>query len=439
MDSIDKMSVCIVGAGPAGLSAAYFLKQKGYSRITVLEKNDCVGGKCLTKYYGNINYSLGAVSIGPRDKNVFHLISDFGLRLVTSPVSPALIDGTTGMHHPLETLIASEKILDVTASMVKYFYYLLKYHHILRKVGFENIPRELATPFSPWLEERGMKSILNLFLPIVTCFGYGDLQEIPAIYVLKYMNLANFPLLFHFAICRLLNIRPRWPKLIDEGFQELLHKMAGTLPDVRLNACIQSISRTNEGIRVNYIDTLTGKALSIKADSLILSIPPEGNFKGLLDLTDEETTIFSRVRCGHYYTTSCRIEGDLDGFLFNLVQNGNIGIPQNVVPYMISKPVENSDIAIVYSYALSPVASDSIEHNILEFARSIGITIREVLNISEWKYFFHFDSEDVRDGFHGRLERLQGRNRTYYTGGLFNFELVENSISYSGYIINKYF
>ena len=40
--------ICIVGAGPAGLTAAMYLEKKGYKNITVYEKSDRVGGKCYS-------------------------------------------------------------------------------------------------------------------------------------------------------------------------------------------------------------------------------------------------------------------------------------------------------------------------------------------------------------------------------------------------------
>lgn len=41
--------VCIVGAGPAGLSAAAELELKGYRTVT-FEKQSAVGGKCQAVY-----------------------------------------------------------------------------------------------------------------------------------------------------------------------------------------------------------------------------------------------------------------------------------------------------------------------------------------------------------------------------------------------------
>ena len=38
--------ICIVGGGPAGLSAAMYLEKKGYTDYDIYEKDNRVGGKC---------------------------------------------------------------------------------------------------------------------------------------------------------------------------------------------------------------------------------------------------------------------------------------------------------------------------------------------------------------------------------------------------------
>lgn len=38
--------ICIIGGGPAGLSAGMYLEKKGYENYSILEKSDRVGGKC---------------------------------------------------------------------------------------------------------------------------------------------------------------------------------------------------------------------------------------------------------------------------------------------------------------------------------------------------------------------------------------------------------
>ena len=55
------MKICIIGAGPAGLSAAMYLQQKGYQNYTILERSDHVGGKCHSPTYHGKRYEMGAI------------------------------------------------------------------------------------------------------------------------------------------------------------------------------------------------------------------------------------------------------------------------------------------------------------------------------------------------------------------------------------------
>ncbi len=58
---IDKTSrIAIVGAGPAGLSTAWFLAKEGFRNVTVLEKLGRVGGLCKSLTVDGMSYDLGA-------------------------------------------------------------------------------------------------------------------------------------------------------------------------------------------------------------------------------------------------------------------------------------------------------------------------------------------------------------------------------------------
>jgi protoporphyrinogen oxidase len=58
---IDKTSrIAIVGAGPAGLSTAWFLAKEGFHNVTVLEKLGRVGGLCKSFTVDGMSYDLGA-------------------------------------------------------------------------------------------------------------------------------------------------------------------------------------------------------------------------------------------------------------------------------------------------------------------------------------------------------------------------------------------
>ena len=53
--------ICIIGGGPAGLSAGMYLEQKGYTNYTIFERLDRVGGKCWSPHYNGRRYEMGAI------------------------------------------------------------------------------------------------------------------------------------------------------------------------------------------------------------------------------------------------------------------------------------------------------------------------------------------------------------------------------------------
>ena len=52
--------IAIIGAGPAGLSTAWFLGKQGFHDVTVLEKLGRVGGLCKSVTIDDLSYDLGA-------------------------------------------------------------------------------------------------------------------------------------------------------------------------------------------------------------------------------------------------------------------------------------------------------------------------------------------------------------------------------------------
>lgn len=59
--TIDKnANIVIVGAGPAGLSTAWFLSKHGFHKVTVLEKLGRIGGLCKSLTVDGMSYDLGA-------------------------------------------------------------------------------------------------------------------------------------------------------------------------------------------------------------------------------------------------------------------------------------------------------------------------------------------------------------------------------------------
>ena len=69
---------------------------------------------------------------------------------------------------------------------------------------------------------------------------------------------------------------------------------------------------------------------------------------------------------------------------------------------------------------------------------AMGGRLYEVIEDFEWQYFPHVSGEDLSSGFYSKLAYLQGRNRTFYLGSIFNFETVEMNADFAKFAVERY-
>ena len=267
--------VCIIGAGPAGLSAACYLKDRGYERITVLERKSVPGGKCRSFIYNDRPYELGAVFGTPNYHATLGLMERAGVppslsaKQKKSRATKDLIDRG---YYSFDTIIPDyfsyAEVIQLLGQILKYRK-LAKNYPRLYFPGLDNISPELSDPFSRWVKKYGMQRLAKMIEIPCTTFGYGYFDEIPAAYVLKYMDVPNVTSLIlrrnHF----------KW----KDGAQSLWEKISQEF-DVRYDIEITNISRTD----MVTVETTAG---SLTFDVLILTSPLDEAL-GFLDTAGEE-------------------------------------------------------------------------------------------------------------------------------------------------------
>jgi len=431
----------IIGAGAAGLSAAYFLKGKGYRNITVLERENYIGGMCCSPViYGQAN-DMGALEVTPDYENLLELIEEFDCEMLPVP-EVILIDAANGRQYPLKELLDGLDMGDILLAIGKYFYELLRHSDSLRKPGFRDISPELAKPFSQWLDDHNMGCLKRLFSIPVSCYGYGYIDEVPAAYVMKYMDYKNFATVLYVFGFEYVGFEPHWPKMLRNGLQDLMEQIAGTLPDVRKNITVKQVRRNAGGtgpIEVDVEYKENGTTETLVFDELILAIQQETSLLQFMDLTDTEKALFDKVRFNNYFTTACEVKDFTHNGFAELMRNGEIVLPENGYPFILVKIWEESDIMVVYSYGDNSLTVDDIQERLKKHVADIGRELVKIHETRQWNYFPHVSSEDIGAGFYDDFEKLQGQNSTYYTGGVANFELVENVIAYSKDLVKRFF
>jgi protoporphyrinogen oxidase len=102
-------TICILGAGPAGISAAYFAQQKGLS-VTLIEEKAQVGGKGASRKVDNYTFDFGPHAYHPKTEAINQMIfshaGDDYLRLI---VKMDLILKGQHLNYPLSLTQALRK------------------------------------------------------------------------------------------------------------------------------------------------------------------------------------------------------------------------------------------------------------------------------------------------------------------------------------------
>lgn len=91
--------ICVLGGGASGLAAAWYLRQRGYEHVTVLEQEDRAGGKCHSFTHQGRTIELGAFTATLAYGEVLAIAEAVGAQTTTQPPRRAVqCSGTSSRH-----------------------------------------------------------------------------------------------------------------------------------------------------------------------------------------------------------------------------------------------------------------------------------------------------------------------------------------------------
>jgi len=449
--------IVIVGAGPAGLSAAYFLKRNGYNNVTVIEKLGRVGGLCFTVTEDYTCFDLGANYLTPDYRETLGLAAEYGLETYAERnfVIADFRENQPGYRQKSawQTAKGTTPLFAFIWANLRYVWLRWRLGPIIDPPGHAGVSQhpELCVPFLEWIQRNRLGCLERLFEMPIAVMGYGYLKDIPTPYALKYLSLPTFVAMCIKAI-PMTSWWP-WPKRFILGYQWLWQNVAREL-NVWVNCEIKSIERSGERLVIDYVRTeqnlniMRSESDRFEFDQLILACPLSTDVLGrFLRLSDEETRLFSQVVTDPYCMISLKIR------LPNLPPDfamATIPLPPIGTPWAITRQSCESDLVQFYARlpAERELARETTRRRVLEAVRNlIGRFGGDVNQIDDdiwhsfdcWPYFMHVDSPAIAAGFYDQLEALQGAQCTYYAGGLLDFELVERTIRYSKKLVNERF
>jgi protoporphyrinogen oxidase len=425
--------ICIVGAGAAGLSAAYYLQRRGYTGVTVLEAADRVGGKCHSVDFKGRSFDLGANYVTAAYVEVRKLAREFGVDLYTeSKTIAARISDSNRVTFstPVEAVTRNQSALRLMWAMGRYLLIRFRLRKHLDRPGFADISRQpqLCVPFRDWLRNNALTALEPVFEFPITIMGYGYLDTIAAPYALKYMSVPTFWNL----IAVTLGLPRRWPKRFVNGFERLWTDVAAHL-NIHLGVRITAVER-GENIRIHLANAGT-----MEFDYLVLACPLDvGTLGRFLGLTEQERELFGRITINPYVVTSYAM-ADLQ-LPARIV--GMWPIPKIGQPWAMTRQYADNEFVQFYT-RLDERDADSktnVISAIRQYVTAMGAVLPEnYITYNEWNYFPHVSVDDMRGGFYDRFEALQGQTNTFYCGAVAAFELVETVVQYSRQMAESYF
>lgn len=440
------LRVAVIGAGASGIATAYYLKQAGYSKVTLFEQGERIGGKCLTVQEGEHKFDLGANYLTPYYHEVLSIAKQLDQKTRPAPQRKSF-DLTTGNFlNTLRTTLMGKSKLEFAAASAKYLYLVWKYRKQIEQPGFSALEacEELCHPFGKWLDIHDLSILRQLFLIPVTIFGYGALDDVPTPYVMKYMDAKNFLLLAKVGA----GLSKEWPRHFVEGYQGFLDAIIRSEQlEVHLNANIVSIKR------MPIVEIGLAEGTVHEFDKVVFACPFDKVQSVISDLADYEKHAFSKIKYRNYYVTACEVNGMLDITTDEIQLPPAKPLPALGHPWGIVKFWKDSNINLFFTVAdaedksketqgakAPDIPEKVVEANIRADVKRMGGRFNQVVNQQLWSTFFpHVEAADLLDGFYQNLEEKQGFHNSYYVGGLMALELVEPIFLHCKHIVNTHF
>lgn len=320
--------VIVIGAGVSGVCAAYRLKQNGYA-VTVLEKNDYIGGKARTVNLNGYIVEEGASVLPSKYKNVLDIARELGMESELAPGGSIVGFARGDKIHYMDSarLVLDSLFTSLISwkSKLKMINVALDNLRIKPKLDYEDITKANAFDFETAQQYCQRRANDEIFEYIVDGTLRGMLGTSG-----KKQSVIDFFFSFNNVIgSKLLSFRKgmgRFPNAVVEKAQL----------DVRLNTTVHEVHETGGRVSVSY-SGVDGVRISEDVDGVILAVPAFVAAQLVPALSAQAKDILNSIK----YTTAVNINlglreppKDIPAFV--------IQIPESVHPDLFAIVMEHN-------------------------------------------------------------------------------------------------
>jgi protoporphyrinogen oxidase len=401
--------IAVLGAGATGITIARRLNELGYTKVTVLEKEKRIGGKCLTVDVDNRPYDMGAAIGAPYEyDHVTDLTARLGIE--TEPFNPKFrkfYDPESGMELKFQTY--RQKLITAAQTMK----YLWLHKFIWKGVDgldIRNASPELYATWQTVMEKRRLREFSRATRRLRTAFGYGYDDEIPAVYGINY---------FRPTLIKGTGLSRKGLYGWKGGTQQIWEKASKGL-NIKTGIKISRIDRSSKKVTI-HTDS-THQPMSF--DRLVITFNPKQALK-FLDATMSERMIYRLIKTIDYRTYLCKIQMPAwrdQPALAYLEKNMHRNATGR--PMLSAKRHPDRDVAVFTVYGTGALLDEQVLERIGRDMQKIGGKLVELICCQHWDYFPHVDSQALKDGFYEKIDNLQGVRNTYVAGEILSFSNI---------------
>lgn len=404
-------TIAIIGGGPAGLSAARLLAERGVRETTLFEARPRVGGKSHTVRHRGVLHEMGTCYSTLAHRTSNRWMRDLGVK--QRALGEQLMDGAPYMEWVKAG--PGEPLLLQGPRFIRLWY---AFQRALKAAPNDPEVRAMAAaPIENWLARHKLHRARKFMLRAVTNLGYGRLDEVPTVQALAWCT----PTLL---VSGLLN-RLHMPR---SGWQNFWERLAKGL-HVRADEPVLGVERDADGV------TVTTKNGATRFDDVVVTIPPD-DFASVAALTPDEADIRDGMAWGRYATTLCEAanwfeRGEIEAYSAALESDAPPGalLSARLAPDDV-KGAGGGRLYVAGQYAVGLDEHD-LQTALTAEIEARGGRVLDLVDTCSWKYFPCYRREAVEDGLLERMKAIQGANRTWWSGAAFSHEAVSNIVEHN--------
>lgn len=214
-------------------------------------------------------------------------IDQFGLTSVRYDLSDRVaFDPQSGVLYPYPPPTAQDQ-----EEITRYMHYRSQYTTEF-DFGYLQATPDLFDPASTWVHNRNLTAFTPIIEFLITKFGYGSLDDTPALYVLKFITVE--------LLLAVLNISGSCFTL-KEGLSTLVNKMASLVKNVHVNHELVALIRHHDHQVLLFKNNFSFQRKECR--KTILAFPPIGLENIIFDLNSLERNVLDQVKI-HKYTSA---------------------------------------------------------------------------------------------------------------------------------------